>query len=66
MTLQRGRVVGKYSTEVTFRRSTNYLTPKALANFSPGFELARTLGIDDRKNSTLKGFANRPNPFRVK
>jgi hypothetical protein len=27
------------------------ITPKALANFSPGFELARTLGGWDKKNS---------------
>ena len=35
-------------------------TPKAFANFSPGFELARTLGMSTLKCvSTLKGFANR-------
>ena len=36
-----------------------YLTPKALANFSPGFELARTLGATQKGVLTLKGFANR-------
>jgi hypothetical protein len=33
-------------------------TPKALANFSPGFELARTLGSTTNGEITLKGFAN--------
>jgi len=31
-------------------------TPKALANFSPGFELARTLGSEIRDGLTLQGF----------
>jgi len=35
------------------------LTPKAFANFSPGFELARTLGSPINFVLTLKGFANR-------
>jgi hypothetical protein len=35
------------------------LTPKAFANFSPGFELARTLGTIIKGVLTLKGFANR-------
>ena len=34
-------------------------TPKAFANFSPGFELARTLGTTIKGVLTLKGFANR-------
>ena len=33
-------------------------TPKALASFSPGFELARTLGYLNKYLLTLKGFAN--------
>jgi hypothetical protein len=35
------------------------LTPKAFANFSPGLELATTLGFKQKTHSTLKGFANR-------
>ena len=35
------------------------LTPKALANFSPGLELATTLGIEPYKCvQTLKGFVS--------
>jgi len=33
-------------------------TPKAFANFSPGLELATTLGLDIKAFETLKGFAN--------
>jgi hypothetical protein len=32
-------------------------TPKAFANFSPGLELATTLGHTREKNSTLKALA---------
>jgi hypothetical protein len=32
------------------------LTPKALANFSPGLELATTLVSNHTNRSTLKGF----------
>jgi hypothetical protein len=42
------------------------VTPKALANFSPGFERRENPGtryINGRE--TLKAFANLPNPFRV-
>jgi len=43
------------------------LTPKALANFSPGFELARTPGEYQKRNvQTLKGLGLcGVNPFRV-
>jgi hypothetical protein len=34
-------------------------TPKAFANFSPGLELATTLGHTREKNSTLKALADR-------
>jgi hypothetical protein len=42
-------------------------TPKALANVSPGFELARTLGRKGKKNhETLKALGMRgTNPYRV-
>jgi len=40
-------------------------TPKALANFSPGFEQARTLGMNPKCEETLKGFVLKANPFRV-
>ena len=33
-----------------FDRSLMLLTPKAFANFSPGFELARTLGNPQNKS----------------
>jgi hypothetical protein len=42
------------------------ITPKAFANVSPGFELARTLGINSRiATLTLKGFDGWRNPFGV-
>ena len=37
--------------------SKAWLTPKALTNSSPGFELARTLGSKRNKLSTLKALA---------
>jgi hypothetical protein len=36
-------------------------TPKALANFSPGFEFARTLGANQDNIRTLKALAKQPN-----
>src|SRR6185369_4609735 len=39
-------------------RNLNAITPKAFANFSPGFELARTLGLSQKSVLTLKGFLN--------
>jgi hypothetical protein len=40
-------------------------TPKALANLSPGFELARTLGYVKLIYETLKGLGGWRTPFRV-
>jgi hypothetical protein len=65
--LQR-RLIRKFARSVSTSINSNNLnlrywfslnTPKALANFSPGFELARTLGTITLKGVlTLQGFAN--------
>jgi len=41
-------------------------TPKALANVSPGLELATTLGSIRDTSKTPKGFVLKANPFRVR
>jgi len=41
------------------------IRPKALANFSPGFELARTLGSLHLRHSNPERVRQPPNPFRV-
>jgi len=41
------------------------LTPKAFANFSPGFELARTLGSPIKFPTNPERVRRLANPFRV-
>jgi len=41
-------------------------TPKAFANLSPGFELARTLGINNQRRNNPERVRRLANPFRVR
>jgi|GEM_PF-3496399 len=41
------------------------LTPKAFANFSPGFERSENPGIIIKRKTNPEGVRQLPNPFRV-